>query len=101
MATQRQPGGVAGRESPPRQATFAEIQTLMGKPRGVLQRAISLPEARLMLPVDGRGVRVLVGVNQAERQKVPPEVTVAVRGQRLVISLEVDEKYVPGTIFSV
>ena len=100
MATRRQPGEAAGQKSPPRQATYAELQTLLGKPRGVLQRAIGLPEARLMLPVDGRGVRVLVGVSQAERQKVPPVVTVVLRGQRLVIPLEVDEKYVPATIFS-
>lgn len=90
----------AGREQATgRAATFGELQALLGKRPEQLQKVIGLPGARLMLPIDGRGARVLVGVQKGERSKIPAHVTMEWRGQHLVIPLEVDEKYLTATIF--
>jgi hypothetical protein len=86
-------GGAAG------PATYAELETFLVQQPEPLRRALSLPDARLMLPVDGRGACVLVGVGREEQDKVPPEVTIEWRGRHLIIPLQKDEKYLPATIF--
>src|SRR5437870_6694633 len=76
-----------------RRATYSELQDLLAEHPVPLQKAIGLPGARLMLPVDGQGARVLVGVSENERKKIPSEVTMEWQGQHLIVPLEVDKKY--------
>jgi hypothetical protein len=100
MAAKRKPRRSGGRGAKAaRRATYAELQTLLGQQPEPLQRALGLPGVRLLLPVDGRGARVLVGVGREDQDKVPPEVTIQWRGRSLVIPLERDERYLPATIF--
>ena len=98
MAARRQQKRSA-RSSSAVQATYPELQALLSQHAKPLQEKIGLPGARLMLPVDGRGARVLVGVDRSKRAQVPAKVTMALRGRRLVVPLEVDEKYLPANIF--
>jgi hypothetical protein len=85
-------------EAKMRRATFPELQELLNHDHARLLSAIGNISAQLSIPVDGRGLRVLVETEDGLSKGVPSSVNVIIGGEDVEIVLESRDsiqEYVP------
>ncbi len=76
-----------------RDATVADcLEILRENPRELSQR-LPVEQVQLSFPTAGSGPRIKVSVRPGERQLVPDNVNVRIRGEDVSVPLEVDEDF--------
>ena len=74
-----------------RRATYRDLQEILHSNMTLLRRKIGNDRAQLSIPVDGRGLRILVETGEGEANKVPPTVRIKVHGEVIGVNLEARE----------
>ena len=76
-----------------RDATAADcLEILRENPQEVAQR-LPLDEVQLSYPTAGNGARIKVSVRPGEGRLVPDKVRIPIRGEDVMVSLEVEEDF--------
>ncbi len=81
-----------------RRATYSDLRDLLTSDPMKLLWIIGNPDAQLSIPLDGRGLRILVETQAGRSKEVPTSVCVRIGGEDVDIHMEARDtaqKYTP------